>query len=144
VLELCTGALQIPESLSDLLPATERLQRQLWRILRPAYYNCDSAEPPAPPVVDDNLLAPGGAVMTCRAFVATLLSPLERCCVVLDRTEELLVAIDEERFERKAVQALQEGYDEDKNAKQNCEILVRAFLRSQGFSEQILRASANT
>lgn len=66
-----------------------------------------------------------------------LLQPLERCTLVLDEQEDLLVALDEERFLRKTLRWLAPSAS-DKKYVSAAEGLAKLFLRTQCCSEHAL------
>jgi hypothetical protein len=88
-------------------------------------------------VTTSQLLGPNSPVHACRAFVSKLLQPLDRCCVVLDDHDELLVALDEARFLRKIIRWLaSQGCD--KRRSEAAAAFVKLFLRTQCCSEHTL------
>jgi hypothetical protein len=89
------------------------------------------------------LLNPSSAVQACRAFVNKLLQPLDRCCVVLDDQDELLVALDEGRFLRKSMRWLAPPGC-DKRRSEAAEAFVKLFLRAQCCSEHTLSISRSS
>jgi hypothetical protein len=159
VVDLDDGSLRMPRALDRALPAAQKLCDQLGAAMRPNFFRCDQMGR-AKEGNDDSLmnltkvcahgdvfavipsaglLDAGGAVMPCRAFVAALLQPVERCCLELERSEERLLALDEQRFLGKAQRSVvSAGYADSAAEKDAAAELVRLLMRAQCFSEYIL------
>jgi hypothetical protein len=88
------------------------------------------------------LLSPEGPVALCQSFVKRLLAPLSKCTVILERGEELLVALDEDYFLTKSSSALlRAGKDSEQRSsceKEAVEALLIQIMRTQSFSEYLL------
>lgn len=130
VVDLDSGAVRVPSELKALLPAAAGLTKELVSTLQPHSSCCDSV----------GILGPRGSseVLTiCQNFVRNLLTPVSKCVVVLEAADELLVALDEEKFVRKARDALCPS-NSDELILTTADRFLRLFVRSQSFSEDLL------
>lgn len=166
VVELDSGRMQMPESLRKIMLTIKPLELQLSRALRPAYHSLESTSSVSgtcvvfsvPEVyrlaairsraasidvdVRQTLFGPQSPISACRTFVMKLLTALEKCSVVLDEQEELLVALDEVRFLRKSMRWLAPKDSDERDVKA-AEELVKLFLRTQACSEHVLKINNN-
>lgn len=137
VVDLDNGTVRVPAELKALLPAMAVMVGGLVGVLQPHSSRCDS--------VDSECGTGDTAVLPiCRNFLRNLLCSVQRCVVVLEASDELLAALDEEKFVRKARAALCPNGSEDSILCAAADLFLRRLIRSQSFSENLLTVASQT
>lgn len=131
VVDLDNGTVRVPAELKVLLPAMAVLVKDLVGALQPHSSRCDR--------VDSEWGGGDADVLSiCHNFVRNLLCPVQTCVVVLEVSDELLAALDEEKFVRKARAALGSSDSGDGAPTAAADLFLRRLIRSQSFSENLL------
>lgn len=141
IVDLDSNTVRVPPGLQDILPVLMGLTAMLVPVLQPHCTASDSVNVPSGDVPHAPYL--DCTVTICRSYLDRLLSPLSKCVVALEASEELLVACDEEKYIRRARTVLL-GKDPKKDAQESADLFLRQIIRSQSFSEHILTIVAES
>ena len=139
VVDLDNGTVRAPAELKAVLPAVGDLVKCLIGALQPHSCSYDTVRPALTEAAesDCDAVPSFAAVGICQEFLQKLLAPVQKCFAVLEASEELVVALDEERFVKKATAALCAD-NSSEVVRSSTNLFLRQLIRSQSFSENLL------